>query len=113
MVAIRWVSVVGRGHWNGAGATWESETGGVLVCKGPDAWNRGMTEMVEDDGGLKILTEADSRLLSSSAFCANIYTIYQFFNIKCLLFTFSHLVLTLGKKSDLVFNSYCWSSFLS
>ncbi len=79
MVVMRWGSMVGRGHGvgAGAGATWEMETGGVLVCRGPDAWKRGTAEEPEDVGGLKIRTEADSRLLSSSAFwdsTVNCYT---------------------------------------
>lgn len=47
----------------GAGA----RIGGVLVCRGTEAWKRGAGES-EEGGALKMRKDAESRLLRISAF---------------------------------------------
>lgn len=68
MVAMRGLSRCSwcAGPWLG-GRT----SGGVLVCWGPDSWSERSPDRgaePEKVGGLKMRTDADSRLLSSSAF---------------------------------------------
>lgn len=71
MVAMRGLSREGR--WVGIGSRAEMDTRGVLDCWGPDGWKRSPAGLVVlgKGGGLKIRTDADSRLLRSSAFWEN------------------------------------------